>query len=132
MWLLLAIGCGTTDDTIDRTFDPCAFDHADSPGIADAVAMWKLAPVAGAPMIEVRVEDAAPSFHGHYDDEHGIVYINAKITDPHARAIVLAHELGHAFGLPHLGSTSVMNRGNVTIAPTADDRALISSCARLR
>ena len=131
MALLALAACGTGDTTIDRTFDPCAFDvDAEIAGVGDALAMWGLAAAPGADRIELVFEDAAAAFHGHYDDEHGIVYVNARITDPHARAVVIAHELGHAFGLPHLDDrTSVMNRGNFAIEPTTDDRALIASCA---
>ena len=130
--LALVAACGTGDTTIDRTFDPCAFDiDIDTAGVGDALAMWGLAAAAGAERIEIVFEDAAAAFHGHYDDEHGVVYINARISDPHARAVVIAHELGHAFGLPHLDDrTSVMNRGNFEIEPTADDRGLIVSCER--
>jgi len=122
------VACAASDDTIDRTFDPCAFDVADV--ATDAVALWNLERTPGAPMIDVQFEDAAPAFHGHYDDERGIVLINSAITEPHALSVVIAHELGHAFGLPHIGDrASVMNRGNLAIEPTAEDRALISSCA---
>lgn len=120
---------------IDRTFDPCAFAIEDASGVGDALALWGLASVDGAPAIALVFEDAAPAFHGYYDDEAGVIYINSRITEPHALAVVIAHELGHAFGLPHVeGKTSVMNRGNLSTVPTDDDRASIatSSCARPR
>ena len=127
--LAFAIGCAGGDSTIDRTFDPCAFSIADAPGVEDALALWGVT-ASGADRIELVFEDAAPAFHGFYDDEAGVIYINQRITDPRARAIVIAHELGHAFGLPHIEDVrSVMNRGNLTIEPTVDDRAAISSCA---
>lgn len=120
------------DDTIDLTFDPCAVaprPDAGTPaqlaGITDALALWQLMPDQTVPL-EVRFEDAAPSFFGVYDDEAGIVFVNRRITEPHALSVVIAHELGHAFGLPHVdGRPSLMNPANSQTEPTAEDRAAL-------
>jgi len=142
--LAFAAACGGGDDTIDRTFDPCALaitttaTGVQRAGIDAAVALWGFAPDDGATPILVRFEEAAPAFHGVYEDEIGEVVINERITDPRALSIVIAHELGHAFGLPHVGGrASLMNTGNLSIEPTVEDRADVSalwgSCdARLR
>jgi len=89
--------------------------------------MWglELAEPDASAQIQLVFEDAAEAFHGIYDDEHGVIYINAKITDPKPLAIVIAHELGHAMGLPHIAAASVMRSGNTTIAPTVDDEARV-------
>jgi predicted Zn-dependent protease len=56
------------------------------------------------------------------------VLINRDLVDRTALAIVIAHELGHVFGLVHVAATtrlSLMNPGNVVTPPTdADQRAL--------
>ncbi|MGE0399336.1 MAG: matrixin family metalloprotease [Kofleriaceae bacterium] len=137
--LALALSaCGAEPDTtIDITFDPCEpiavampADELRAAGVRAAFASWGMEPSAtGAQGAEIRLvfEDAAEAFHGLYDDENAVIYINAKITDPVPLAIVIAHELGHAMGLPHIDEPSVMRSGNVTIAPTADDEARIAA-----
>ena len=80
--------------------------------------------------LRVRFEAASPPFHGLYDDETGIVYVNSAIEDLAPLSIVIAHELGHAFGLPHVEIAerdSLMNPGNLVIPPNDADRAAIEA-----
>jgi hypothetical protein len=149
--LLVACG-GEADDRLDVTFDPCstavepaAATEAEWSGVEAAMLLWndaaalRLAIAAEAPALRrivVRFEDAPHAFKGVYDDERGVVFVNRKITDPHERAVTIAHELGHAFGLPHVDSAeraSLMNPANTAIEPTAEDvaalRALWGNCA---
>lgn len=107
--------------------------EAQTTGIDEALAMWRAHGVrslsrSDAAMIDIRFEDAAANFFGVYDDEKGIVFINSKITDPHELSIVIAHELGHSFGLDHVtGRPSLMNPGNTKIELTAEDQAMLES-----
>jgi predicted Zn-dependent protease len=87
------------------------------------------------PRLRVQFEKALSSFRGVYDDERGVVIINERLDDPRALALTVAHELGHAFGLWHVASssrTSLMNPGVVTVEPTPEDvnevRAIWGSC----
>ncbi|HEY5949139.1 MAG TPA: matrixin family metalloprotease, partial [Kofleriaceae bacterium] len=53
-------------------------------------------------------------------------YINETLA--HAQLpIVVAHELGHAFGLVHVSDRpSLMNPGNVTTPPNESDRQALA------
>lgn len=145
-YVLASLGaCAAPSDApIDVTFDPChppriASDAGASAvqvaGIADAEALWQLGPT-GVGALDVRFEPAADAFHGLYDDQAGIIYINDHLSDPPTLAIVIAHELGHAFGLHHVSPdvrASLMNPGNLVVPPTDADRralaALWGACA---
>ncbi len=125
------------DTTIDITHDPCAPLRVHAPSasadqsaaIAAATALWRErgAPGMGLPApdaIELVFATGSAAVRGHYDDEVGLIYINDDL--PAAMLpIVIAHELGHAFGLEHQddGVDSLMVRGNTTITPTAVDEA---------
>lgn len=104
-------------------------------GIAGAMALWRdhgaaaLGAANGA-SLEVKFELATGAFHGLYDDRSGVIYVNERLTDPTTLSIVLAHELGHAFGLHHVSPDerpSVMNPGNLDIAPTDEDRRTLEA-----
>lgn len=103
-------------------------------GIDDALMLWRAHGVSSIertdaePALEIRFERAAGAFYGLYDDEHSIIYINAEIIDPRRLEIVIAHELGHAFGLDHItGRPSLMNPGNDDVLPTAEDNAAVQA-----
>jgi hypothetical protein len=81
-----------------------------------------------APVIAIRFDDAAEAFHGVYDPPSATITINRAIADRTTLAIVVAHELGHVFGLAHVAArtrASLMNPGNLATPPTdADQRTL--------
>jgi len=133
--------CAAEDTTIDHVHDACAplEVHVGSPnaaqasGLAGAFALWRdhgapLLGTTGDASVELAFMPAAAAFRGIYDDEAGVIYINDALTDPDVLAIVIAHELGHAFGLPHVGGhDSVMIKGNLTLVPTAADTASLAA-----
>jgi hypothetical protein len=135
--------------------DPCAalaVDAADATpleldGIAAAFALWRDRGVsafdtmpartmpggatpAGATAdttapIAIRFDDAAETFHGVYDPSSTTITINRALTDRPVLAIVIAHELGHVFGLAHVAAVtraSLMNPGNLVTPPTDADQ----------
>lgn len=128
-------------------FDPCqaltlvpAADASDDQraSMAGAASLWnmtaatRLTPgfAAEGPRLPVVFQPAAPAFHGLYDDDRAVVYINRDLADAGTGAIVLAHEIGHAFGLLHVpraSRLSVMNAGNLAVPPTTEDAVALAA-----
>ncbi|HEU0032545.1 MAG TPA: zinc-dependent metalloprotease family protein [Kofleriaceae bacterium] len=142
LWLVVVGACGAPASSDTVTFDPCAPLALDSSGatieqaasIDDAIAMWRAQGVdqlAHAPGGDLAVvfRDAASSIYGFYDDANATVYVNSRLSDAEQRAITVAHEVGHALGLVHVDAAdraSVMNPGNLAIAPTAEDEQALA------
>lgn len=139
--LLVTAACGGDPGPAPSTFDPCTpvvlvpaadASAAERASIAAAIAAWRgcagvaltLDEVEGAPHVPVVFRSASLAFLGIY--ERDTVVVNRELTDDAARAVVVAHELGHAFGLVHVEDrASVMLPGNLTVAPGAvDEQAL--------
>lgn len=146
----MACGGPPADTTIDIVHDVCAPislvanapSDAQRAGIDGALALWRAhgietvrvldGPDALAPggVIELRFEVAGGPFHGLYDDETSTVYVNSSLEDPTPMAIVIAHELGHSFGLPHVSAAerrSLMNPGNLVTPPNEGDQAEVEA-----
>jgi hypothetical protein len=93
------------------------------PGLRGDVASADDAPAG----VRVHFRAAAAPSHGYFDPASGQLWINEAL-EAGPLAVTLAHELGHAFGLPHIsGRASVMAPGNVDVSPNADDAAAIAS-----
>ncbi|MCA9678796.1 MAG: hypothetical protein H6709_01020 [Kofleriaceae bacterium] len=140
-----AVGCAAPDDgVLDTTFDVCAplvlegdATPAQQASLDQAQQLWRDRGAVGlgvagadAATLPVVFAPGAAVFHGYYDDEAGVLYVNAGAFAGDSRAITIAHELGHAFGLWHVDAgerLSVMNPGNLTIAPTEDDQRAIEA-----
>ena len=155
-WIAALAACSGPDGSEIPAHDACAQlaivavapNDAQRDGIAGAQALWRdhgvaafdaavdPAPAAPGATIEIQFADAAPAFHGQYDPAGGRVLINRDLTDAATLAIVIAHELGHAFGLVHVAPderTSVMNPANLVTAPTdADQHAVEALWGRCR
>jgi hypothetical protein len=123
---------------VERVFDPCATrvvvpnDATDEEraSVDAALALWNEA--AGLSLsrdgegepLPIELVHTLPALFGAYDDRAGTILINRSISDPRARSIVLAHELGHAFGMLHAapeGGESLMRAGNTSVPPTPLD-----------
>ena len=153
-WCLLVVVAACSGSESVVAHDPCAPLAVEAPGatadeqagLADALALWRGRGVtaftadAQAPTITLRFEAAADTFHGLYEPDQADILINRDlITDRAPLSIVIAHELGHVFGLVHIAPAvrpSLMNAGNLVTPPTdADQRALAqlwSACPALQ
>lgn len=144
MLVIACAACSVNEPT--AVFDACAPLSLSAPDATDAqlasidaaIAAWGAVGIAAptrspaAATIAVTFERAGDAFYGYYDA--GAIEINVGLGDDQ-RTITLAHELGHALGLAHITErASVMNPGNLVVAPTADDAAAIiarwGSCSR--
>lgn len=130
MWILY----NPCDDVVIDVGDGTT--SAELSSIDEALAMWAAVglgtltrePVPGAQRIPLWFDEAAPFFYGVYQPAIGDVVINRALSNQRDRSITIAHELGHAFGLLHVDGdirSSVMNAGNLTVAPTAEDVAAL-------
>lgn len=134
--------CSSSSSAIEHTFDACDPVQLDAPDATDAqlasideaTVLWNAVAVtapsrvaSSASALQIVFEPAGPATYGYYDDVASAIYINVDLSDDE-RAITIAHELGHAFGLVHIPPAqrlSVMNAGNLTVAPTTADAAAI-------
>ena len=113
-----------------------AADAAQQAAIDQAIAAWRAVGLSapdrnatGAVSVSVVFEPGSPSSYGQYDGAGDQIVVNDDLAAAQA-PIVIAHELGHAFGLVHVPPSeraSVMNPGNLTVAPTAADAAAITA-----
>jgi hypothetical protein len=100
-----------------------------SPDATDSAAAPAAAPADAAPAtIPIQFQQAADVFHGYYDPTTAQISINRDLSGTPA-SIVIAHEIGHAFGLVHVPPdqrSSVMNPGNLNVEPTLEDAATLT------
>ncbi|HEY0193349.1 MAG TPA: M48 family metalloprotease [Kofleriaceae bacterium] len=116
---------------------------AEQAGIAAAIAMWRghgittmsVTDSAAEPTdaITIKFADAADAFHGVYDPPSASILINRDLASGDtagALAIVIAHELGHVYGLVHVDPAerlSLMNAGNLWTPPTDGDQTALQT-----
>jgi hypothetical protein len=134
-----ACGASRVDTAAEIRYDPCTLISLapatdalaeEIESVRDAIAMWNDAAgldlqessPGSATELPIRFEDAAPFFYGVYESDIGEVVINRRLEGRTQRAVTIAHELGHAFGLVHVDDRpSVMVVANLEITPTPDD-----------
>lgn len=124
------------------TFDPCsaltivpipATDPGEVQSVEDAVLLWsRVLPTRitvgeespEAPVVKIVFESGDNFYRATYWDQLGAISISRDRLDRADYPVVIAHELGHAFGLPHVSTDvrpSVMNVGNLEIEPNDED-----------
>ena len=105
--------------------------------IEDALQLWaQVLPVQAEVALEqapesalaIEFESGDSFYRAMYWDSLGLISISRDHLQPEDYAIALAHELGHAFGLPHVPKeqrASVMNVGNLDVPPDEVDAAAL-------
>jgi hypothetical protein len=143
--LSCAFGCGDASPAGPEVhFDACqdvilvpdaSITDAQLAGVRAGTALWNerartrltLDTAVAAPALAIRFQRAAAPFHGFYDAQTATVFINEDLKDA-AQAVVIAHEIGHAFSLAHVSQRpSVMSAGNLETEPTAEDVETLAS-----
>ncbi len=147
--------CGV-EHTADTVYDPCApltisvaaeLGPDEYAGVVTAIDAWALvlrtqlvvgAGPRAADVLPIRFESGDAFYRAIYWDARGEIAVGRDRLDPAEYGIAIAHELGHAFGLPHIPTaerSSVMNVGNVEITPNREDAIALEarwpSCAGL-
>jgi hypothetical protein len=135
-------------DEVATVYNPCApltiaLDPDASAdevrGVEDAIQLWsEVLPVQITIGTGERDDDVLPihfeagvPYRAMYWDSIGVISINRERVAPADYSLAIAHEMGHAFGLLHVGPEerpSVMNVGNLEVAPTAEDAAGVRAC----
>lgn len=138
--LLCACGAPPPPSGPEVVYSPCspvlvlpeaAATAEELASVEAAITLWKEAGLTAlstgaldaASQVPVRFDDAFAAFHGLYEPSSGVVFINRKLAGSE-RDVTVAHELGHALGLPHVPKeerASLMNPGNLTVPPSAED-----------
>ncbi len=138
---LCACGAPSSPETDGILYSPCALvliepeDGTTGPereSVSTAITLWRdvglttLSTSEGV-SVAVRFKKAPSMFHGVYEPSSGVVFINRELNGAE-RDITVAHELGHALGLPHVPPeerASVMNPGNLIVLPSPSDQAAL-------